>query len=75
MNRVRYFDHAATTGVREEVLKEMLPYFKDEYGNPSSVYSIGRKSKKAIDEAREKVAKAINAKTRRNIFYRMWKRK
>lgn len=58
--KIRYFDNAATTKVKEEVLKDMLPYFKDMYGNPSSLYSIGRVSKKAIDEARKKVSKLIN---------------
>lgn len=61
MNNIRYFDHAATTAVKEEVLKEMLPYFCIEYGNPSSIYGIGRKNKRAIEEARRKVARAINA--------------
>ena len=60
-NQIKYFDHAATTSVREEVLKEMLPYFSVKYGNPSSVYGLGRKSKKAIEEARKKVANSINA--------------
>ena len=59
MKNIRYFDHAATTGVKEEVLKEMLPYFNIEYGNPSSIYGIGRSVKRAIEGAREKVAKAI----------------
>jgi cysteine desulfurase len=58
--KVRYFDNAATTRVKEEVLKEMMPYFSQNYGNPSSLYSIGRISKKAIDEARKKVASLIN---------------
>ena len=62
LNNVKYFDHAATTGVKEAVLKEMLPYFNIEYGNPSSIYGIGRSAKRAIEGAREKVAKAINAK-------------
>ena len=44
-----YFDHAATTPVKDEVLKEMLPYFSNNYGNASSIYSIGRRSKKALD--------------------------
>ncbi len=68
MNRIRYFDHAATTMVREEVLKEMIPYFAIEYGNPSSIYSIGRKNKKAIEEARDKVAKAIGAEAKEIYF-------
>ena len=54
-----YFDHAATTPVKDEVIKEMLPYFSNNYGNASSIYSIGRRSKKALDTARTRVAKAI----------------
>ncbi len=65
---IRYFDHAATTFVKEEVLKEMIPYFCMQYGNASSIYSIGRKSKKAIEVAREKVAKSINAKPKEIYF-------
>lgn len=57
---VKYFDHAATTPVREEVLKEMLPYFEVEYGNASVMYSLGRKARKAINNARYKVAKVLN---------------
>lgn len=57
---IKYFDNAATTKVKKEVLEEMLPYFNEKYGNPSSLYSIGRASKKAIEEARKKVAKLIN---------------
>ena len=68
MDKIRYFDHAATTGVREEVLKEMLPYFGIEYGNPSSIYSIGRKNRKKIEEARQRVANAIGAKTKEIYF-------
>ncbi len=60
MMKIRYFDNAATTKVKPEVLDEMLPYLKEDYGNPSSLYSIGRNSKKAIEEARKKVAKLIN---------------
>lgn len=65
---IRYFDHAATTAVREEVLKEMLPYFSINFGNASSIYSIGRKSKKAIEDARKKVADAFNAHTKEIYF-------
>ena len=57
---IKYFDNAATTRVKKEVLEEMLPYFHDKYGNPSSLYSIGRVSKKAIEEARKRVAGLIN---------------
>jgi cysteine desulfurase len=56
-----YFDHAATTPVRPEVLEEMVPYFGKVYGNPSSIYSLGREAKKAIEKARERTAAALNA--------------
>lgn len=68
MERIRYFDHAATTATKEEVLKEMLPYFELNYGNPSSIYSIGRKSRKAIETARERVVKAIGADNKEIYF-------
>lgn len=68
MNRIYYFDHAATTAVDEEVLREMIPYFSYSYGNPSSAYTIGRQNKMAIHLARQKVAKAINAKTKEIYF-------
>lgn len=66
--KIRYFDHAATTAVREDVLKEMIPYFSVEYGNPSSIYTMGRKSRRAVEQAREKVANAINANTKEIYF-------
>ena len=56
-----YVDHSATTPVRPEVLDAMLPYFAENYGNPSTVYAEGRETKKAITEARNQVAKAIGA--------------
>ena len=56
MKRIRYFDHSATNKVKEEVLKEMIPYFGMEYGNPSSMYSLGRKAKHVKEEARRKGA-------------------
>lgn len=68
MQKIRYFDHAATTAVREEVLKEMLPYFSLDFGNASSIYSLGRHNKKVIENSREKVAKAINANTKEIYF-------
>ena len=68
MQKIKYFDHAATTAVKEEVLKEMIPYFNIEYGNPSSVYSLGRKSKRTIEEARNKVAIAINSHPKEIYF-------
>ncbi|MGN1269310.1 MAG: cysteine desulfurase NifS [Clostridia bacterium] len=57
-----YFDNAATTRLDDEVLKEILPYLKENYGNASSIYKLGRESRKAIEEAREKVAKVLNCK-------------
>ena len=55
-----YFDNAATTKVKQEVLKEMMPFLTEEYGNPSSLYHIGRSAKRAIDNARNQVADLIN---------------
>jgi cysteine desulfurase len=54
-------DHSATTYVRKEVLDVMIPYNSEHFGNPSSIYSIARQSKKAIDEARAQVATALGA--------------
>lgn len=56
-----YMDHAATTYTNKEVLQEMLPFFTDYYGNPSSIHQFGREVKKSIDVARERVAKALSA--------------
>ena len=64
----RYFDHAATTKVDEEVIKEMIPYFGIEFGNPSSLYTIGRRAKRAVEESREKVARAINCEKKEIYF-------
>lgn len=63
-----YFDHAATTPVKPEVLEAMLPYFTNKYGNASTIYSLGRESKKAMEESREKVAAAISASPREIYF-------
>ena len=59
--KIRYFDHAATTPVSDTVMQAMLPYFQIEYGNASALYSLGRTSKKALEEARRKVANSIGA--------------
>ena len=61
MNKRIYLDHAATTYTSKEVLNEMLPFFTEHYGNPSSVHQFGREVKKSIDIARDRVAKAIGA--------------
>ena len=63
-----YFDNAATTPVKSEVLQEMLPYFSQNFGNASSMYSVGRRSKKALDIARTRVAKAIGC-TEKEVYF------
>lgn len=65
---IKYFDNAATTKINNEVLEEMLPYLKEEYGNASSLYSIGRKAKRAIEMARKQVAELINSKPEEIYF-------
>jgi len=67
MRRI-YLDHAATTPTRPEVVKAMLPYFTDAFGNPSSIYSYGQEAKGAIEEARTKVAELIGARSEEIIF-------
>lgn len=57
--KIRYFDNAATTAVREEVLKEMLPYFSLNFGNASALYFVGREAKRGLDKARVRTANAI----------------
>jgi cysteine desulfurase len=59
MTRFIYADNAATTAVSKEVLDAMIPYFCEKYGNPSSIYSIGREAYSAVDDARQKTAKAL----------------
>ena len=65
---IKYFDNSATTRVKEEVLNEMLPFLSIEYGNPSSMYGIGRSAKRAIEEARKRVASLINCKPEEIYF-------
>lgn len=61
MQRI-YFDNAATTNLDAEVLEAMMPYLTEKYGNPSSIYSYGRESKMAIENARKSVARILNCK-------------
>lgn len=63
-----YLDYSATTPVKEEVLNEMIPYFTEKFGNPSSLYDKGLESKDAITEARERVASLINARAGEVFF-------
>ena len=68
MSSTIYLDNAATTPVRKEVLEAMLPYFREEYGNASSVYSLGRNSKKALEASRETIAACFGAKPEEIFF-------
>lgn len=63
-----YLDNAATTHLDEEVLETMLPYLKQEYGNPSAIYQLGKQASEAMDEARSKVAEAIGAEMEEIYF-------
>ncbi|MBI4198979.1 MAG: aminotransferase class V-fold PLP-dependent enzyme [Chloroflexi bacterium] len=63
-----YMDHAATTRVRPEVLEAMLPYFSEKYGNPSSLYGLAQEARKAVDEAREKVAESLGCRPAEIVF-------
>ena len=62
MNKNIYLDHAATTYVKKEVLNEMMPYFSKKFGNPSAIYKLGDENKNIVNFARERVARALNAK-------------
>lgn len=62
MNEYIYVDNSSTTKLNENVLYKMMPYLRENYGNASTTYNLGKVSKKALEESREKVAKCINAK-------------
>jgi len=66
--RIIYLDNAATTAVRKEVLDAMLPWFIEHYGNPSSIHSVGRDAKRAVENARKQVAMAIGAQPQEIYF-------
>lgn len=68
MSDLIYLDHAATTAVHPDVLKEMLPYFTDKFGNPSSVYGFAANNKNKLTEARETIAGALGAKLEEIYF-------
>lgn len=65
---IRYFDHAATTKLDREVLEKMIPYLTEEYGNASSIYKLGSRARCVIEDARERVANAINANVNEIYF-------
>ena len=67
MKRI-YLDYAATTPTHPEVVKAMLPYFTDAFGNPSSIHSYGQEAKGSIEEARIKIADLIGARDEELIF-------
>ena len=66
--RTVYMDYAATTYVKPEVLEEMMPYFTEKFGNPSSFYDISRTTSRAVTESREKVAKGLNCEPNEVYF-------
>lgn len=68
MSKIIYLDHGATTSVDERVLNKMIPYFNISYGNPSSMYGIGRQNKMVIERARQDVAKVINCNPKEIYF-------
>ncbi len=68
MNRLIYLDNAATTKTAPEVVDAMLPYFTENYGNPSSIYSLAGTSKEAVDHAREQIASVIGANPKEIYF-------
>ena len=66
--RMVYMDHAATTPVRPEALEAMLPYFTHRFGNASSLYTLAQESRRAVDEARESVARVLGCRTSEVVF-------
>ncbi len=68
MDKTIYLDHAATTPVHPDVLEAMLPYFSENYGNPSSIYALGQDARQSIDESRDTVANVLGCKPGEIIF-------
>ena len=68
MKKIIYMDNAATTAVSQEALETMLPFFRENFGNPSTIYSVGRNAKKELEIARERVAKALGASSKEIFF-------
>ena len=67
-DRMNYLDHAATTPVRPRVLKKMLPYFTERFGNPSSLYAMAGEARYGLDEAREQTAAVLGSRTNEIVF-------
>ena len=70
-----YLDHASTTPVRPEVVEAMLPYFTEQFGNPSSIYPLGQEASDAVADARETLAGLIGAAPREVYFTRSEERR
>lgn len=68
MEKVIYMDNAATTSLSTEVLDYMMPFLKEDFGNPSTIYSVGKKARKEVEKARDIVAKALNCMPREIFF-------
>ncbi|MFO7636212.1 MAG: cysteine desulfurase NifS [Clostridia bacterium] len=68
MEKTIYLDHAATTPLDREVFEKMMPWFTDHYGNPSSIYRLGRTAKNAVEQARDQVAALINSRDSEVFF-------
>lgn len=68
MKKTIYLDHAATTPVHPKVLEAMLPYFAENFGNPSTIYALGQEARKAVDDARDMVAGILGCKPKEVIF-------
>ena len=68
MKKIIYLDNAATTKTAQEVVDEMLPYFTEQYGNPSSIYSVGANAKKAVGQSRDLIADTLGAKSNEIYF-------
>ena len=63
-----YMDHAGTTPLAPEVLRAMTPYFTELFGNPSSIHAVGQEARYALDEARDRVARVLNCRSREVVF-------
>ena len=68
MGKIIYMDNAATTSVNPEALEAMLPFLKEDFGNPSTIYSLGKKARKEIEKARALVAQSVGATPKEIIF-------
>ena len=68
LRKIVYVDNAATSKVRAEVIESMIPFLSDSFGNPSSIYSIGREAKRALEKARKTISECINASEEEIIF-------